>query len=55
MTPWQLGVGPLGVDSVSCYSSTRRSRSAFTITDTELNVMAALAQIGLISVPVNGY
>ena len=35
-------------------SSTYRRRSAFTITDTELNVMAALAQIGLTSSPRKG-
>jgi hypothetical protein len=33
----------------------RLRRSAFAITDTELNVIAALAQIGLIRVPVTGY
>jgi hypothetical protein len=33
----------------------RRSRSAFAITDTELSVIAALAQIGEISVPRLGY
>ena len=32
----------------------RRSRSALAMTDTELNVIAALAQIGLMSMPVNG-
>ena len=31
------------------------SRSALAITDTELNVIAALAQIGLMSRPMNGY
>ena len=40
---------------LSLYSFTRRSRSALAITDTELNVIAALAQIGLISMPMNGY
>jgi len=34
---------------VSRYSLTFRNRSAFAITDTELNVIAALAQIGLMS------
>ena len=33
------------------YSSTRRSRSALAMTDTELNVIAALAQIGLMRTP----
>ena len=37
------------------YSSTRRSLRAFPITDTELNVMAALAIIGLSSSPNHGY
>jgi hypothetical protein len=37
------------------YNLARRKRSALPITDTELNVIAALAQIGLISAPVNGY
>ena len=36
------------------YSSTRRSLQAFPITDTELNVMAALAIIGLSSRPNHG-
>ena len=36
------------------YSLVCRSRSALAITDTELNVIAALAQIGLISSPANG-
>ena len=32
----------------------RRSLNALTMTDTELNVIAALAQIGLINTPMNG-
>jgi len=36
------------------YSRSRRSRSAFAITVTELNVIAALAIIGLRSNPKNG-
>ena len=36
-------------------SFTRRSRSAFPITDTELNVIAALAMIGLSRMPATGY
>lgn len=32
----------------------RRNLSALPITETELSVIAALAQIGLMSVPVNG-
>ena len=36
------------------HNSTRRKRSALPITDTELNVIAALAQIGLMSRPMNG-
>ncbi len=39
----------------SSYSDTRLRRKAFEITETELSVIAALAQIGLIRVPVNGY
>ena len=34
---------------------TRRSLSAFPMTDTELKVMAALAIIGLRNHPTNGY
>jgi hypothetical protein len=34
---------------------TRRNRSAFAMTDTELKVIAALAIIGLKSKPKNGY
>ena len=37
------------------HSATRRNRSAFVITDTELNVIAALAIIGLSTIPKNGY
>jgi hypothetical protein len=37
------------------YNLTRRKRSALRITDTELSVMAALAHIGLMNDPVNGY
>ena len=36
------------------YSFTFRSRSALEMTDTELNVMAALATIGLRRMPKNG-
>ena len=36
------------------YSSTRRSRSAFAMTDNELRVMAALAQMGLMRRPRTG-
>jgi hypothetical protein len=39
----------------SAYNSARRSLSALAMTDTELSVMAALAQIGLINTPRNGY
>lgn len=41
---------PLPLDQ----SETRRSRSAFAMTETELNVMAALASIGLRRIPKNG-
>ena len=37
------------------YSATRRKRSALAMTDTELNVIAALAIIGLRSTPNTGY
>ena len=36
------------------HSDTRRSRRAFAMTDTELNVMAAAAMIGLSSKPKKG-
>jgi len=39
----------------SDYRRMRRSRSALVMTDSELMVIAALAQIGLISTPTNGY
>ena len=37
------------------HSWARRRRSALPMTDTELNVMAALASIGLSSTPNHGY
>ena len=37
------------------YKAARRKRKAFPITDTELNVIAALAIIGLSSNPNTGY
>ena len=39
----------------NAYNSTRRSRSALTMTDTELNVIPALAMIGLSRIPKTGY
>lgn len=36
------------------YSRSLLSRNAFAITETELRVIAALAQMGLMSVPVSG-
>ena len=42
-------------DTERTYNSICRSRSAFEMTDTELNVIAALAIIGLSNNPVNGY
>ena len=36
------------------YSSARRRRSAFPMTDSELSVIATLAQMGLISRPTTG-
>ena len=42
--------------SVQIYHSANlRSRRAFAITETELNVMAALAMAGLKRIPKNGY
>ena len=37
------------------HSGARLNRNAFPITDTELNVIAALAQIGLMRIPAKGY
>ena len=37
------------------HSAVRLNRNAFPITDTELNVIAALAQIGLMRIPAKGY
>lgn len=45
---------PLSTHSEEHYSFSRRSRSAFIITENELNVMAALAIMGLRSRPKNG-
>ena len=47
--------GAARMTAVIFHSSARRSRRAFRITDTELKVIAALAQIGLIRIPVTGY
>jgi hypothetical protein len=44
---------PQPADS-ALHSSNRRNRSALLITDTELNVMAALAMMGLSNIPKNG-
>ncbi len=38
----------------STHRSTRRSRSALAMTDSELRVMAALAQMGLMRRPMTG-
>ncbi len=43
-----------GRELVTAYSSTRRSRRALAMTDSELRVMAALAQMGLMSSPKTG-
>lgn len=50
-------VSPLRIQGQSLfrYSSTLRNRSAFEMTDTELKVIAALANIGLSSMPMKGY
>ena len=45
---------PLSFSKVLLYNSTRRRRSAFAMTDTELKVIAALAIIGLSNRPTNG-
>ena len=37
------------------HNAIRRNLSAFAITETELNVIAALAMIGLRRIPKNGY
>ena len=51
----QQGHKQNGCDAAHSHQSTTlRSRSAFPITETELNVMAALAIIGLSSRPRNG-
>jgi len=47
--------GSVFLDSVLLHSSTRRNRSAFAITDTELRLIAALANTGLSSSPKAGY
>src|SRR5262245_2976859 len=39
----------------SAYSFTQRSRREFPTTDSELRLMAALAQMGLMRTPKNGY
>ena len=45
----------LPMRSIIAQSATRRNRRALPMTDTELNVMAALAIIGLSSNPNTGY
>ena len=55
----ELAVAPVENDrradlKSASYNSTRRRRSAFPTTDSELKVIAALAQMGLISRPMNG-
>jgi hypothetical protein len=42
-------------DALRIYNLMVRRRSALVITETELNVIAALANIGLSSNPKNGY
>ena len=58
-TEFATAIGGGGVPNASLvpffsYNFARRSRSAFAITDTELNVMAALAKIGCNSRPTKG-
>lgn len=49
-------IPPLGIRGNRVpHRSTLRNRSAFVMTETELNVMAALANMGLSSNPTNGY
>ena len=47
-------VGFIGMTMQIDHSASFLSRSAFAITDTELNVIAALAMMGLSSSPKNG-
>ena len=58
-SPMRKKTGKMGISSglarAQGYSGDRRSRSAFPITDTELNVIAALAIIGLSRRPKKGY
>ncbi len=51
---WLLVLTPAKGADRSAHNLTFRSLSALVITDTELNVIAALAQIGLIRIPTNG-
>jgi hypothetical protein len=60
VAPWissgcRLRISRDGGQESRPYSGARRSRSALAITDTELNVIAALAIIGLRSRPKTGY
>src|SRR5579871_3501875 len=53
---WRAGsIGFVGVGVQVDHSASFRSRSAFAITDTELNVIAALAITGPNKTPKNGY
>ena len=49
-----FGEVPVGFSQSGSYTSTRRSRNAFAMTDSELRVMAALAQMGLMRRPKTG-
>ena len=46
---------PLCLCGERFYSLTRRSRSEFAITDTELKLIAAAANMGLSKIPNTGY
>src|SRR5205807_9369472 len=52
---WRFDRSLTGTLRASTHKTTRRRRSAFPITETELKVMAALAIIGLRSSPKIGY
>ena len=49
------GTPPCKGLSFACYKRSRWSRKALAMTESELKVIAALAQIGLMRRPTNGY
>lgn len=55
-SPHKVTLSPLGMHGNRVpHRSALRNRSAFVMTETELKVIAALANIGLSSTPINGY